>query len=71
MSMAIMELESTSPTCTLLEELRKRMTTWEPAATTTSTSHRVVRVFPGVEAAFQICKRENKLSTCGQGRSRE
>jgi hypothetical protein len=47
-----MELE---PTRTLLEELRERMPTREPsAARSSSPGHWIVRVFPGVEAAFQI-----------------
>jgi hypothetical protein len=54
MSVTIMKLESTRPTSALLEELCERMTAWVSAATTSSTSHGIVRVFPGVEAAFEI-----------------
>jgi hypothetical protein len=50
-----MELEPSSSTRSLLEELREWMTTRETSTTrSSSTSHRVVRVFASVEASFQV-----------------
>ena len=53
MTMAIMELEATSPTRTLLEELGERMTTWE-SAPATCTGHGIIRIFTSVEALLEI-----------------
>ena len=53
MTMAIMELEATSPARTLLEELGERMTTWE-SAPATCTGHGIIRIFTSVEALLEI-----------------
>jgi hypothetical protein len=56
-----MELEPPCPSRSLLEELCKRMPTWEATATTSRPSHWVIGIFPSIKAALQIYE-EEKLS---------